>query len=70
MCDCCRVTIVESNVVVAWRCPHGLSWALKVEADAPLLTEELTRIETALHRQEIHGDVWHALRLMKGGRDD
>ncbi|MCA9468842.1 MAG: hypothetical protein KC643_25845 [Nitrospira sp.] len=70
MCNCCRVTVIESNLVVAWKCPHGLSWALKAEADAGLLTDELSCIEAALHRRQIHGDAWNALRLMKGAPDD
>ena len=70
MCDCCRVTVVESNAVVAWKCTHGLSWALKAEIDATAFTDELTRIEAALRRQQMRGDVWNALRLMKGALDD
>ena len=70
MCDCCRVTVVESNLVVAWTCLHGLSWATKTGVDAAALTAELTRIEAALRRQQMRGAVWKALRLMKGARHD
>lgn len=70
MCDCHRVTVVESNVVVAWSCPHGLFWALKNGFNTAALTEELASIEAALHRWQVHGEVWEALRLMKGAPHD